>query len=113
VSQPNTSFGLSSPEREFNPVDRWKKLLSTQDLEAVEALIGDVLVELGYPLTAQLNRLSRNRLNLSLTRVLYHLRFDVKHWAKTRTRSNEIWHREVPILAPSSATLEVSPKNSA
>jgi hypothetical protein len=113
VSQPNTSFEFSNQEREFDPLGRWKKLLSTQDLEEVEGLIGDVLVELGYPLTAQLKRLSRQRLNLRLTRVLYHLRFDVKHWAKTRTRSNEIWHREVPILAPSSvAALGISPKNS-
>jgi hypothetical protein len=113
VSEPNTSFEFSNQQPEANPVGRWKKLLSTQDLETLEGLIGDVLVELGYPLTAQLNRRARNRLNLTLTRVLYHVRFDVKHWAKTSTRLNEIWHREVPILAPCSAAPGISPKNSA
>jgi hypothetical protein len=113
VSRPNSSFEFSDQEMTFNPVDRWKKLLPTQDLAAIEGLIGDLLVELGYPLTAELDRLLRDQLSLRSTRVLYEMCFDFKHWAKTRTRLNEIWHREVPILAPSPEAKAISPNNSA
>jgi hypothetical protein len=100
VSQPNTSFESAHPKAEFNPVERWKKLLSPRELGALEVLIGDLLVELGYPLTAPSGELPEGRLKVKLARTLYDWRFDAKQWAKTRTRLNEIWHREVPILAP-------------
>jgi hypothetical protein len=108
VSRPNTSFECSDEKGTFNPVGRWKKLLSPRGLKVLEDLIGDLLTELKYPLTALSGELSQYRFSVRLTRALYDLRFDAKQWAKTRTRLNEIWHREVPILAPYSAAPKIS-----
>ena len=108
VSKPNTSFEPSQ-KSEFSPIGRWKNLLAPQDLAVLEGLIGDVLLELGYPLATESNRLSSKQVNLSLTRMLYDLRYDFKQWIKTRTRLNEFWHREVPPLAPFSAAGRVPP----
>jgi hypothetical protein len=99
VSQPNTSFGSNGG---FNPVGRWKKLLSRRDLGALEGLIGDLLADLGCPLTAPSGEVSENRLNVRLTRALYDFRFDAKHWAKNRVRLNEIWSRDIPAWAGAS-----------
>lgn len=103
VSRPNSSFELSDQMPAVNPIGRWRKLLSTQDLKVIEGLIGDMLVELGYPLTTESNRISRRHPRPVLTRFLYRMYFDFKHWAKTQTRLNRIWHREVPLLAPDPA----------
>jgi hypothetical protein len=69
-----------------------------------------VLLELGYPLATESDLLSSKQVNLSLARMLYDLRYDFKHWVKTRTRLNEFWHLKTPPLAPFSKACGVSPK---
>lgn len=103
VSQPNTSFELGHQKGEFNPVGRWKKLLTSRELGALEDMIGDLLLDLGYQLQAPLAPTLSNRVGVRMSRLLYDFRFDLKEWVKTSTRLNEIWRREVPILAPYSA----------
>ncbi len=48
IRRPNTSFGQESPAAGFNPVGRWKKSLSSQQLVRLESLIGSTLTDLGY-----------------------------------------------------------------
>jgi len=51
----NSSFLEEEKQGRANPVQRWKDKLSTQDLAALEALIGPSLEEFGYPLTTPLS----------------------------------------------------------
>ncbi|MGC2172343.1 MAG: sulfotransferase [Candidatus Sulfotelmatobacter sp.] len=82
VSQPNTSFAGESEER-FNPVDRWKEKMSTEQAAAFEALVGDFLQDLGYaPVSAAKPRKS---LRAARLRATYLTMFEAKHWIKTNT----------------------------
>lgn len=49
VAKPNSSFRHAS-EGSFNPIARWKEQLNTDQLQRIEALVGETLVELGYEL---------------------------------------------------------------
>jgi hypothetical protein len=49
VSKPNTSFH-GETNTDFNPVGRWKKVLTPEQLLQFERLVGKTLRELGYPL---------------------------------------------------------------
>lgn len=101
VSHPNTSFGHGQEKTEFSPVERWRKLLTTGELSALESIMGDLLADLGYPLSNPSVCVGTNGMNIKLNRAIYGVRFDIKHWAKTRTRLNGFWRRTVPILAAS------------
>ncbi|HEV3304912.1 MAG TPA: sulfotransferase [Candidatus Sulfotelmatobacter sp.] len=48
VSKPNTSFRAEAPNAEFNPVGRWKRNFSQEQLQRFEQLVGKTLLELGY-----------------------------------------------------------------
>jgi hypothetical protein len=50
VSRPNTSFRQEPGAEAFDPVSRWRKSFSQEQLEMFEALVGRYLEELGYPL---------------------------------------------------------------
>jgi hypothetical protein len=50
VSKPNTSFRAEASNVEFNPVGRWKKSFSAEQLRRFEQLVGATLQELGYTL---------------------------------------------------------------
>lgn len=48
LTKPNSSFHHEVGKTEFNPVGRWKKVFSTDQLLRFERLVGKTLVELGY-----------------------------------------------------------------
>lgn len=50
VSKPNTSFRAEAGNAAFNPVGRWKKSFSPEQLHRFEQLVGKTLKELGYAL---------------------------------------------------------------
>jgi len=50
VSKPNTSFRAEASHAEFNPVGRWKKAFSQEQLRRFEQLVGRTLQDLGYTL---------------------------------------------------------------
>lgn len=52
VSQPNSSFLEDGEKEEFNPVARWKEMLSARDLARLEDVVGPSLEALGYPLSS-------------------------------------------------------------
>jgi hypothetical protein len=48
VAKPNTSFYAEAGSADFNPVGRWKKSFSPEQLLRFERLVGKTLVKLGY-----------------------------------------------------------------
>jgi len=78
VSKPNTSFEAGG---EFNPVGRWAKTMTPEQLADFESLTGDFLQELGYPLSAT----PRHDLRSMRLRSTYLASFSARHWLKSRT----------------------------
>jgi Sulfotransferase family len=48
VAKPNTSFYQEAENTDFNPVGRWKKSFSAEELSRFERLVGPTLIELAY-----------------------------------------------------------------
>ena len=83
VSEPNTSFKAGSKE-EFNPLERWRKGYTPENLAMFESLVGDTLEELGYRLgTTDKNLL--DRADMKRMRAMYRAYFDSKLWLKAKT----------------------------
>ncbi len=83
LSAPNTSFPAELRAGNFDPVQRWKKLLSPEEVQQLESLIGDELEELGYPLSAP--RSSKNDVRLRMLRATYPPFYSLKEWSRLRT----------------------------
>jgi hypothetical protein len=93
VSRPNTSFRAQDPGARFNPIGRWKKSFSAEELATFETLVGGTLQELGYSLATDASRLSEN-LSAKATRLLHRSFFAAKFWYK-----NNSWLRPLrPVL---------------
>jgi sulfotransferase family protein len=80
VSRPNSSF---SADQGFNPVGRWQQKMGSEQLSAVERLIGDLLQDLGYPLAGTARPKGAER--LFTMRALYPQFFAAKLWLKDHT----------------------------
>jgi LPS sulfotransferase NodH len=84
VRRPNSSFGTQGRGDDFQPVARWKKSLSGEQLEQVEDLIGKTLIKLGYEVEAQ--RHPRKTWAASkIKRKTYRAHFTSKLLLKTKT----------------------------
>jgi hypothetical protein len=83
VSAPNSSFESGSQEV-FNPVGRWHKGYSPEELARFEGLVGRTLEENGYALATKDSDL-RNRPNLQTMRLMYRAYFDTKLYLKAKT----------------------------
>lgn len=84
LRDPNSSFRGDGQEKESNPIERWKTLLSATEVAQVESLIGELLRETGYELASTENDRGRS-LAVRLMSFLYPLYFDLKLWLKTYT----------------------------
>jgi hypothetical protein len=83
VSEPNTSF-KDPPGSNFNPLGRWKKGFTPEQLAMFESLVGNTLEELGYDLgTTDCKLLDRP--DLKRMRGVYRRYFDSKLWLKAKT----------------------------
>lgn len=80
VSQPNSSFAGQS-DGDFDPVERWKTKMSTQQIAAFEDLVGDFLNELEYSVGSE----SRLSLRTTRMRTSYFAMFQAKRWIKDHT----------------------------
>jgi hypothetical protein len=80
---PNTSFIEELESHKFSPVGRWKSALSRGEIDRLEGLTGDLLVELGYPLTSS-GPVSPGW-RLRAMRSFYPAFYDLKEWIKTAT----------------------------
>lgn len=86
LRDPNSSFRGDGQEKESNPIERWKALLSATDIAQVESVIGDLLRETGYELASTVDEQKRRRtLPVKVMSFLYPIYFDVKLWLKTHT----------------------------
>jgi hypothetical protein len=83
VHVPNTSFTEELEAHNFSPVGRWKNLLSEDQIAGLEDLTGELLVELGYPLSQP--RRPDLGFRLRAMRSLYPAYYDLKEWLKTAT----------------------------
>ncbi|HEV3304899.1 MAG TPA: sulfotransferase [Candidatus Sulfotelmatobacter sp.] len=83
VSEPNTSF-KDSGNGEFNPLQRWRKGFTPENLAMFEALVGNSLEELGYSLGTE-NRTLLDRADMRRMRAIYRKYFDSKLWLKSKT----------------------------
>lgn len=83
VSKPNTSFE-SETDDEFNPVGRWRSLLTDEEVSKLEALIGNTLKNLGYPLAFRADA-PQYRPWAQRMRTMYLNYFDAKLWIKSKT----------------------------
>jgi len=86
LSQSNSSFRESGAPNESNPIERWKRMLSAEEVAVLEDLIGNCLQESGYELAAPQPKTSAN-LRRSWMRAIYPPLLDAKFWLKTRTRA--------------------------
>jgi Sulfotransferase family len=84
VSAPNTSFKSGEEQQQFSPLGRWKSGYSSEDLAALEGLIGGTLEELGYELATKDSESSR-RASLRRMRAMYRAYFDGKLFLKAKT----------------------------
>lgn len=83
VRRPNTSFTEELESSHFSPVGRWKRQLPEDKLVQLECVIGDLLVELGYPLSRPQSR--NAGLRLRTMQALYPAFYALKEWLKTAT----------------------------
>jgi len=80
VSKPNTSFRKEPAESVFDPVGRWRKAFSKEQLEMFEALVGNTLQRLGYLLLTSVKQQADGQ--LKRLRKLYFAYFDGRFWVK-------------------------------
>ena len=84
VGETNSSFRGSQASAESNPIHRWKKMLSPQQVAGLEALVGDCLEESGYELSAP-EQDRRPGAQHAWMRCTYPVLLNMKQWLKTRT----------------------------
>lgn len=89
VGVPNTSFGTEWQGGTFEPVRRWKRVLSPEKLRKIEMLIGHRLCELGYELS-NVEAMHSTDISLRLLRASYRTRFGMRTWLKSHIPGS--WH---------------------
>jgi hypothetical protein len=82
LRESNSSF--RQEEEQVHPVNRWKEKLSRNEVAAIEAVVGECLVESGYPLmTSQEER--EAGMQEAMLRAIYPSFLDAKLWLKLST----------------------------
>ena len=83
VREPNSSFLGESGQQSFQPAGRWKRKMSSEEVERFEAVVGDFLRELGYEVSAESNQ--KRSLRALRLRSTYMPMFAAKQWLKAKT----------------------------
>lgn len=83
VKKPLTSFKEDLQNGQFTPVGRWKDKFPSGQLAEFEALIGDYMRELGYPLSGAVAK--NHSFAKARTRAIYGMYYECKQWAKIHT----------------------------
>jgi hypothetical protein len=84
LSNPPTSFKDEVEKGKFDPLNRWRRMLSAQELELFESLVGDMLEALGYELATPKEKLSRG-FRVQRMRAVYNMLYSLKHGVRTHT----------------------------
>jgi hypothetical protein len=87
VKSTNSSFKSEGDALALNPVGRWKRLLTPNQIAELESCIGDVLQELGYELTTPSDVAPGP---FRLIKAAYPLFFSTKHWLKQNTKAGKL-----------------------
>ena len=82
--RPNSSF-RDEEQANVDPIERWRRRLSPDDLGILEQLVGGTLRELGYSLAGSPTSGGQTPASLATTRMLYRAWFDIKRFLKART----------------------------
>jgi hypothetical protein len=98
LRQSNSSF--STENDRSGPVNRWRDKLSSHELTSIEAMIGEYLEELGYPLTPPAEAREPG-LREKCMRAFYFNLLDAKLWLKTRTPAGRLANLEALELSDS------------
>jgi len=98
LREPNSSF----PEEKGrgSPVNRWRAKLSSDELVSIEAMIGEYLEELGYPLSSP-QAVRKAGLREKYTRTFYFELLNAKLWLKTQTPAGRLTNLEALELSDS------------
>jgi hypothetical protein len=91
LHESNSSFSEENDWR--SPVNRWRDHLSSHDLTSVEAMIGDYLEELGYPLSSP-REARKSDFRAKIVRSFYFNLLNTKLWLKTRTPAGRLANLE-------------------
>jgi len=84
VCEPNTSFKRDGGNGTFSPLGRWKQGFTPENLNMFEALVGNTLRDLDYPL-ATTDPKQLDRPELKRMRSRYRRYFDSKLYLKAKT----------------------------
>lgn len=104
LRQSNSSF--RDEKTQPSPVNRWRERLSNHELAAVEAMVGEYLEELGYPLSSP-RQLRKPGLREKFARAFYFKLLNTKLWLKTRTPAGRLANLEALELSDSIEPTEV------
>lgn len=102
LREPNSSF--SRADNDCGPVNRWTKLSSTE-VDALEAMVGEYLEELGYPLSSP-GAPRKSGLPEKVARTFYFNLLDAKLWLKTRTPAGRLASLKTLELSDSTEPME-------
>jgi hypothetical protein len=83
LQAPNTSFPEEWKSGDFSPVGRWERQLADDKVARLEALVGELLVELGYKLSNPGDTTLSFRLRTM--RQVYPAFYRLKEWLKMKT----------------------------
>jgi len=83
IGVPNTSFPEEWDSGTFAPVERWRRMLSDDQVAGLEGLVGKLLVELGYRLSRAESTTPGWRLRTM--QATYPAFYQLKEWLKTAT----------------------------
>lgn len=81
LKNPPTSFTEELEKGQFDPLNRWKRLLSQEQLLLFESLVGDLMIELGYELATPREQLRRS-FTVKRMQAIYPRLFDLKQWTR-------------------------------
>jgi Sulfotransferase family len=84
VKNPSTSFAEELTSGQFDPLNRWKQVMSKQQIRLFESLVGDLLTELNYTLATPNGELDHG-FKVKRMSVLYPAFYDLKQWVKRHT----------------------------
>jgi len=109
LRQSNSSFQDEKDRGEKDqlcPVNRWRDRLCNHELAAVEAMVGEYLEELGYPLSSP-QQLRKPGLREKFAQAFYFNLLNTKLWLKTRTPVGRLANLEALELSDSSEATEM------
>jgi LPS sulfotransferase NodH len=98
LRESNSSF--SGGDERSAPVNRWREKLSSQQVASIEALVGECLEELAYPLSSPVEARTEG-LRERCMRAFYFKLLDFKLWLKTRTPAGRLANLETLELTDS------------